>query len=73
VPFSTHCFLFLNFMTKNAMTISSIATTTTPLPIPAFAPVLSPELDEAALGSAAGDALAVGVEEAVIGVIEFED
>jgi hypothetical protein len=60
-------------MTKNAITMSNIATTATPLPIPAFTPVLSPELDEAALGSAAGDALAVGVEEAVIGAIEFED
>jgi hypothetical protein len=52
-------------MTRNAMTISNIATTATPLPIPAFAPVLSPELDGAAVEFEVGDALVVGVEETV--------
>jgi hypothetical protein len=42
------------------MMTSKIVTTATPLPIPAFAPVLSPEFDEAAAGLGVCDALAVG-------------
>jgi hypothetical protein len=45
------------------MTTSKIRTTATPLPIPAFAPVLRPELDGAAPGLAVCDALAVGEKE----------
>lgn len=49
------------------MTTSNIATTATPLPIPAFAPVLRPELGGAAVG------LAVGEEEALLDAIDMED
>jgi hypothetical protein len=66
-------FLFLNFINKPAMMTSKIATTATPLPIPAFAPVLSPVFDEAAAGLQVCDALAVDENELPVEGAIMED
>jgi hypothetical protein len=55
------------------MMTSKIATTATPLPIPAFAPVLSPVFDEAAAGLQVCDALAVDENELPVEGAIMED